>query len=174
MCMPRRTEPRRAAALHRTAWQPCLQGEQIADMFACCADDSSELLSAGATRGAAQRLFPRVGGAFFSNRFRSLLTFVADRSPGVHDMLWRPCDSHLYALAGAQLPHPSCTDNFRRLAAEFGWTPEEVWCGAVCMRAIETPEQAPECTSATGCAGAGSRPRRLVSEHARRCERRRR
>ncbi len=103
-----------------------VEGCQIADMFAVCAADMTEWLGAAHTRGAASRLFPRVGQAFFTNRYRPMLTFVADRSPGVHDMLWRACDADLYAWAGVEGYHPSCNENFRKAAAGFGWEPQEV------------------------------------------------
>lgn len=103
-----------------------VEGSQVADMFAVSATDTTEWLSAACTRGAEHRLFPRVGGRFVTNRFRPILTFLADASPGVHDMLWRACDPHLYASVGVTGEHPSCNGNFRRAAAEFGWTPDEV------------------------------------------------
>ena len=92
-----------------------VEGCQIADMFAVSAADMTEWLGAAHTRGAASRLFPRVGQAFVTNRYRPMLTFVADRSPGVHDMLWRACDPHLYAWAGFEGYHPSCNENFRKV-----------------------------------------------------------
>jgi uncharacterized protein YcgI (DUF1989 family) len=64
-----------------------VEGCQIADMFAVCAADMAEWLGAAHTRGAASRLFPRVGQAFFTNRYRPMLAFVADRSPGDHVVL---------------------------------------------------------------------------------------
>ncbi len=103
-----------------------VEGSQVADMFAVSATDDTEWLSPAHTRGAGGRLFPLPGGQFFTNRFRPILTFVADHSPGVHDMLWRACDPHLYALRGVVGYHPSCNENFRTAAAAFGWTPQEV------------------------------------------------
>ncbi|KAI9002848.1 hypothetical protein DFJ74DRAFT_613393 [Hyaloraphidium curvatum] len=103
-------------------------GSQIADMFAVSAADFSEHLGAAHTRGATRKLFPRVGDAFFSTKYRPMLSFVADTSPGVHDMLWRACDAELYGLAGWKGPgeHTSCNANFRKAAGECGWVPEEV------------------------------------------------
>lgn len=103
-----------------------VEGSQIADMFAVSAADLTEWLSAANTRGAIARLFPRVGEAFHTTRYRPILQLVADDSPGVHDMLWRACDPYLYASRGVVGYHPNCNDNFRTAAAEFGWRPEVV------------------------------------------------
>jgi uncharacterized protein YcgI (DUF1989 family) len=103
-----------------------VEGSQIADMFAVTADDLTEWLSAANTRGAIARLFPRVGEAFHTTRYRPILELVADDSPGVHDMLWRACDPYLYASRGVVGDHANCSDNFRAAAAEFGWHPEVV------------------------------------------------
>src|SRR5258705_12358724 len=85
-----------------------VEGSQIGDRFAVSTTDMNEWLSTSQTRAAVQRLFPRVGQAFRSNRFRPILTFVDDSSPGVHDMLWRSCDPLLYESVGVQGYHPSC------------------------------------------------------------------
>ncbi len=103
-----------------------IDGCQIADMFSVSASDMTEWLSAAHTRAGTSRLFPRVGQSFFTNRYRPMLTFVSDHSPGVHDMLWRACDPHLYAWAGFEGYHPSCSENFRKATEGFGWTPQEV------------------------------------------------
>jgi uncharacterized protein YcgI (DUF1989 family) len=115
-----------------------IEGQQVADMWAVCAADFSEFLSAAVTRGAGERLFPPVGGAFFSNRYRPLLTLLADKSPGVHDMLWPACDAHLYASFGITGDDvPSCSSNFRKAAAEFGWTPEQVGWQCVMQQQVQ-------------------------------------
>ncbi|MFZ9628903.1 MAG: DUF1989 domain-containing protein [Ilumatobacteraceae bacterium] len=103
-----------------------VEGVQIADMFAVSSADMTEWLSAGHTRCANRRLFPAPGQEFFTNRFRPIMTFVADHSPGVHDMLWRACDPLLYQRYGVEGYHPSCNENFRINADQFGWQPTEV------------------------------------------------
>jgi uncharacterized protein YcgI (DUF1989 family) len=48
-----------------------------------------------------------------------ILTLAADTSPGIHDMLFPPCDPALYESRG--LPgHPNCRDNFLVAAASAG------------------------------------------------------
>lgn len=103
-----------------------VEGAQVADMFAVSTADKREWLSAAHTRAATSRLFPKAGQSFFTNRYRPILTFVADRSPGVHDMLYRSCDPLMYEQLGVIGHHPNCHENFQRAAAEAGWMPPDV------------------------------------------------
>lgn len=98
-----------------------VEGVQVADMFAVSTTDPTEWLSAGNTRAANRRLFPAVGEPWMTTRFRPILTFVEDRSPGVHDMLYRSCDPYMYAFRGAVGHHDNCHDNFLTAAADAGW-----------------------------------------------------
>ena len=68
------------------------EGGQVADVFAFCADDLSEYHSAEHTRVYVNRLFPRVGQQFVTNRRRPILTLAADTTAGNHDMLCAACD----------------------------------------------------------------------------------
>jgi len=87
-----------------------VKGQQVADLFAFSTAGALDWLSASQTRDIAERLFPKVGGVFYSARAVPMLTFVANNSPGPHDMLFPACDAGLYARAG--LPgHPNCRDN---------------------------------------------------------------
>jgi uncharacterized protein YcgI (DUF1989 family) len=97
-----------------------VEGTQVADLFAFCAEDPVELLSAQHTRAALDRLFPRVGEAFATNRRRPILTVERDDSPGVHDMLIAACDPARYAGLGITDWHASCEENLQRAVAQFG------------------------------------------------------
>jgi len=97
-----------------------LEGEQVGDAFALSTDDPREFLSAGQTRAFTRRLFPAVGQRFYTNRQRPVLTFEADHSPGVHDMLWVCCDPAMYRNAGVAGAHPNCRDNFLDAVAAAG------------------------------------------------------
>jgi uncharacterized protein YcgI (DUF1989 family) len=97
-----------------------IEGTQVADLWALAADDPSEWLSTGHTRSATGRLFPPVGESFVTNRRRPILRLVEDTSPGVHDMLYPPCDEGLLHELGVEGPHPSCRDNFLRALGELG------------------------------------------------------
>ncbi len=103
-----------------------VEGQQVGDLFAFCADDVGEYASAEHTRVGVSRLFPRVGEAFLTNRRRPILTLVADDSPGVHDMLMAACDPERYRLLGATGWHASCQENLRRAMAGLGHPHVEV------------------------------------------------
>jgi uncharacterized protein YcgI (DUF1989 family) len=96
-----------------------LEGVQVADLWAIVGEEPPEWLSPGHTRSATGRLFPRVGESFWTNRRRPIFELVADTSPGVHDMLYPPCDPWLFEQLGVALPHPSCRENFERALSEF-------------------------------------------------------
>jgi uncharacterized protein len=94
-----------------------LAGGQVADVFVFAAPRMDEYLSAHHTRVVCNRLFPRTGESFFSNRRRPIVTLVEDTSPGVHDMLIAACDPMRYELLGAP-DHASCQDNLERALSE--------------------------------------------------------
>jgi uncharacterized protein YcgI (DUF1989 family) len=96
-----------------------VEGQQVVDLFAFVADDVSEYASAEHTRIWVNRLFPRPGEEFVTNRRRPILSFEQDNSPGVHDMLCAACDPIRYELLGAK-EHASCQENLQRAMAELG------------------------------------------------------
>lgn len=96
-----------------------VEGEQIGDLFALSQADHTEFLSAAVTRMINATLFPAVGGVFHSSRHRPVLTFLADNSPGPHDMFMAPCDRELYASRG-QHDHPNCRENYLAAAETAG------------------------------------------------------
>ena len=98
-------------------------GGQVGDLFAFCADDLDERLSAEHTRAELFRLFPRVGEAFWSSRRRPLLTLEGDTSPGFHDMLFAACDEARYRTLGAPPGHASCAANLQSALAVLGLGP---------------------------------------------------
>jgi len=106
-----------------------VKGQQVADLFAFSTEGSLDWLSASQTRDINERLFPQVGGVFYSVRAVPMLTFVADNSPGPHDMLFPPCDAALYERAGLH-NHPNCRDNLMQALRGEGialsFTPDPV------------------------------------------------
>lgn len=100
-----------------------VQGGQVGDLFAFNAGDLAEHHSAMHTRMHVNRLFPRVGEAFVTNRRRPILTFLEDTSPGVHDLLMAPCDPARYRLLGVPGWHASCQENLGLAMAELGLAP---------------------------------------------------
>jgi uncharacterized protein YcgI (DUF1989 family) len=97
-----------------------LEGRQCVDLFAFCADDVSEYHSAEHTRVHVNRLFPRPGEHFVTNRRRPILFFEDDRTPGVHDMLIAACDPTRYEGLGVEGWHASCQENLERAMAALG------------------------------------------------------
>jgi uncharacterized protein YcgI (DUF1989 family) len=96
------------------------EGQQVADLFCFVADDPSEYLSAEHTRVALGRLWPHIGEAFVTNLRRPILTWVADDSPGVHDMLCAACSPSRYELLGVEGHHASCEENLQLAMSELG------------------------------------------------------
>jgi uncharacterized protein YcgI (DUF1989 family) len=103
-----------------------VEGGQVVDLFAFVAGDVGEYASAEHTRIWVNRLFPRVGEAFVTNRRRPILLFEQDDSPGVHDMLCAACDPTRYRLLGVEGWHPSCQENLLRVMAGLGHDRVEV------------------------------------------------
>src|SRR5215469_8301146 len=97
-----------------------VEGGQVGDLFAVAATDPGEYASAGHTRVAIRKLFPRPGDPVLSNRRRPILSVTADTSPGRHDMLYAACDPARYALLGAGPSHRSCVANLRQALREQG------------------------------------------------------
>ncbi len=87
-----------------------VKGKQVADLFAFSTEGALDWLSTSQTRDLNERMFPEIGGLFYSDKAQAMLTFWKDGSAGRHDMLFPACDALLYARAG--LPgHPNCRDN---------------------------------------------------------------
>lgn len=97
-----------------------LEGGQVADTFAFRADDLSEYHSAEHTRVHVDRLFPRPGEDFVTNRRRPILHFEEDATPGVHDMLCAACDPWRFEGLGVEGWHASCRENLERAMAALG------------------------------------------------------
>src|SRR5947207_1982814 len=97
-----------------------VEGGEVGDLFAVAAADPGEFASAGHTRVAIGRLFPRPGDPVLTNRRRPILVMTEDTSPGRHDMLYAACDPARYALLGAASSHRSCAGNLRQALREQG------------------------------------------------------
>ena len=96
-----------------------IEGHQVGDMWAVDAADHGRWLSVSHTRDRCERLFPAVGEQFCDQRGTPVLEVAGDTSPGVHDMLFPPCDRWLYESRGLA-GHPNCRDNFLAAAASAG------------------------------------------------------
>jgi uncharacterized protein YcgI (DUF1989 family) len=107
-----------------------VDGCQVGDLFAISQKDTNEYLCRAHSRSVNRRLFPKVGEQFVTNRWRPILTFLHDTSPGIHDTLYKACDSGLYDLRAGAKGHPNCHDNFLKvvetLGLDFGFVPGPV------------------------------------------------
>ena len=96
------------------------EGQQVADMWAFAVNgDEVDWLSTSQTRDITERLFPRPGECFYSEKGHPLLTLVEDNSPSPHDMLFPACNTALYERAGLY-DHPNCRDNLLNALSEAG------------------------------------------------------
>jgi uncharacterized protein YcgI (DUF1989 family) len=103
-----------------------VEGGQVGDLFAFRANNVSEYASAEHIRVYVNRLFPRPGEHFVTNRRRPILFFEADHSPGIHDLLCAACDPTRYEGLGVTGWHASCQENLRTVMASFGHDQVEV------------------------------------------------
>jgi uncharacterized protein YcgI (DUF1989 family) len=97
-----------------------LDGKQVGDLFAFRDGDVSEYASAEHTRPHVNRLFPRVGESFLTNRRQPILVFERDDSPGIHDMLCAACDPARFEGLGVEGWHASCQENLLGAMAALG------------------------------------------------------
>ncbi|MET4433039.1 urea carboxylase-associated family protein [Mycolicibacterium sp. 624] len=85
-------------------------GTQVVDFWAFV-DGEHEYLSMEHNREVLQRLFFRPGDVLVTNRYRPILSFLADTSPGLHDTLIAACSAAMYRQHGAAADHRSCQSN---------------------------------------------------------------
>ncbi|KAF9888650.1 hypothetical protein FE257_008408 [Aspergillus nanangensis] len=107
-------------------------GKQVVDFFAFGVEFPNEHLSMVHTRSMNSKLYAKQGDQLYSSRRRTMFTFVEDTSPGVHDMVWAPCDRERYRMLGCEGYHDNCSDNLHRILSENfpaqairdSWTPD--------------------------------------------------
>jgi uncharacterized protein YcgI (DUF1989 family) len=100
------------------------QGEQVSDLTAFSAENTSEWLSSGRTIDYANTIYLTTGHLLYSNRSRPMFTIVAD-TVGRHDFLLTPCSPETFALLYDHHEyHPSCFENLSKNLAGFGIAPD--------------------------------------------------
>ena len=101
-----------------------VEGQQICDFVCFHLHHPAEKLSTGETvdfntlTGSGSLHFT-VGSKFYSNLQHPMFEIVEDLANGVHDALFAPCSSALYAAAGA-VNHRNCRDNLTQAVAPYG------------------------------------------------------
>jgi len=104
------------------------EGHQVVDTWAFAADEMAEHLSMEHSRSATYRILYRPGDTLVSNRFRPILTILADTSPGIHDTLHAACSAESNVFYGASATHPNCEDNLKGAMAERGVRLADIPC----------------------------------------------
>ncbi len=104
------------------------QGGQVVDTWVFNARDVDEYLSMEHSRSATYHLQFRPGDTLVSNRFRSIVTYIEDTSPGWHDTLHAACSAGSYQFYGVQAPHPNCQDNLLGQMSFHGHTLSHIPC----------------------------------------------
>ena len=104
------------------------QGHQVVDTWAFAAADPAECLSMEHSRSATYRIHFRPGDTLVTNRFRPILTILADSSPGIHDTLHAACSAGSNSFYGAAATHPNCEDNLKQAMLERGVTLGRIPC----------------------------------------------
>src|SRR3546814_20646252 len=99
------------------------EGPQVADTWAFALPGLDEFVSTEHTRSCLDRLSPRVGDAFYSNRRRPMLTVVADTSHGNHDLLLSACDVDRYRLLGPPGYNANSVDHLHPALPVLGLDP---------------------------------------------------
>jgi len=97
-----------------------IHGGQVVDTWAFPLDAADEYMSMEHSRIAHYRLAFRPGDTLFTDRWRPILAFVADTSPGIHDTLCPACSEMSYrTFYGCDYRHDNCTDNLRAAFARL-------------------------------------------------------
>jgi uncharacterized protein YcgI (DUF1989 family) len=98
-------------------------GHQVVDVWAFPISSVPSWMSMAQSRSKLQKVIPVVNDAFVDTHRQPVLTLVEDTSPGIHDMVFPPCDDWRYIEAGAH-GHDSCAANLRRELAAYTSTLE--------------------------------------------------
>lgn len=88
-----------------------LEGGQVVDFFAECAENAEEFLSPGVTADCNESLRIHVGDMLYTNRYRPMFSVVSD-DVGEHDLLHPCCRPEMYDFFYHNGEgHPNCLDN---------------------------------------------------------------
>jgi hypothetical protein len=78
---------------------------------------AAEYLSMEHCREVLKRIVFKPDDVLITNRYRPILTVLADTSPGGHDTLIAACSEGMYLQAGRPPGHRNCADNLRNTLA---------------------------------------------------------
>jgi len=103
------------------------EGEQVSDVVAFAADDTSERLSSGRSIDYNNTIYLTSGHVLYSNRSNPMFTILEDRV-GRHDFLLTPCSPETFEILyeGHQGYHPSCFENLEKNLEPFGIAGDDI------------------------------------------------
>ena len=91
-----------------------VEGGQVVDFFAECADNPDEFLSTGVTIDCNESLRLKVDDVIYSNLYRPMLQVIRD-DVGEHDLLHPCCRPEMYDFFYHNgKGHPNCLDNINK------------------------------------------------------------
>jgi len=102
-----------------------LEGHQIGDFICFNLHQPREKLSTGETvnfnsLAGSGSIHLTVGSKFYSNLQQPMFEIVEDLAEGVHDLLFAPCSSALYAACMGDPAHRNCRDNLTKAVGPYG------------------------------------------------------
>ena len=103
------------------------EGEQVSDVVAFAADDTSERLSSGRSIDYNNTVYLTTGHVLYSNRSNPMFTILED-TVGKHDFLLTPCSPETFEILyeGHEGYHPSCFENLAKNLGRFGVAPDDI------------------------------------------------
>ena len=104
-----------------------VEGSQCSDFLAFGGDDYSQTLDSTVTRTLNGIANPRAGlhGKYFSQTMQPMVEVIQDTCDR-HDSFLLACTPRYYEDAGYP-GHPSCSDNFNRILADYNIPPRPGW-----------------------------------------------
>jgi uncharacterized protein YcgI (DUF1989 family) len=102
-------------------------GEQVADVYAVAADDTTHVLSSGRSLDYAEKIWLTEGDLLYSNRSQPMLRIGRD-TVGRHDFLLTPCSQETFDLLYPDWAgyHPSCFENLCKALGPHGVAPHHI------------------------------------------------
>jgi len=102
-----------------------VEGHQIGDFICFNLHQPREKLSTGETvnfnsLAGSGSIHLTVGNKFYSNLQNPMFEIVEDLAKGVHDLLFAPCSSALYAAFMGDPAHRNCRDNLTKAVEPYG------------------------------------------------------
>lgn len=102
-------------------------GGQVVDTWAFPLDAPDEYMSMEHSRILHYRMTFRPGDALCTDGWRTILTFIKDTSPGIHDTLCPACCEPSYRIFYDHKGyHDNCADNLRAAFRQIGRTPPRI------------------------------------------------